>query len=83
MILVKARINILDADKECGNSKFETSHFVIPYQQNGSQLQQNESQNQHVLSPLQQYALLFGQHDDDGDGDGDVRCVEGALLKSH
>ena len=50
-----ARINILDADTECGNSKSETSHFVIPYQQNqqnGSQNQQDGSQNQQVLNPL-------------------------------
>ena len=30
-----------DADTECGDSKCETSHFVIPYQQSGSQNQQN------------------------------------------
>ena len=61
MILVRARINNLDADTECDDSKFEIPHFVIPYQQsgspnqqNGSPLQQNGSQNQQVLNPLQQ-----------------------------
>ena len=61
MILVKARINNLDVDTECDDSKFEIPHFVIPYQQsgspnqqNGSPLQQNWSQNQQVLNPFQQ-----------------------------
>ena len=61
LTLVKVRINILDADKKSGNSEFETSYFVIPYQQsgspnqqNGSPLQQNGSQNQQVMNPLQQ-----------------------------
>ena len=46
----------MDADTECGKSKSETYHFVIPYQQNqqnGSPHQQNGSQNQQVLIPLQ------------------------------
>ena len=35
------RINILDVDTECGDSKLEISHFVIPYQQSASPNQQN------------------------------------------
>ena len=53
LFLSKARINILDDDTECVNSKFEISHFVVPYQQsgcpnqpNGSPLQQNGCPNQ-------------------------------------